>query len=104
MALFKTLNEAAASAQWGGEIFSPSTDPGPQMGSGQFPEEGFRRAAFQGVTRVVEKSQNWAAPNIYNVMDSSDKKECYRVVEGPWDAKNPWLDSFYFGGPGGCKI
>ncbi|KAK1260880.1 hypothetical protein QJS04_geneDACA002026 [Acorus gramineus] len=104
LALFKTLNEAASSAQWGGEIFSPRTAPGPQMGSGQFPEEGYQRAAFQRLTCVVDESKAWAAPNIYNVMDSSDKNDCYRVVEGPWGDDNPWLNSFYFGGPGGCEI
>ncbi|CAK9310952.1 unnamed protein product [Citrullus colocynthis] len=54
--LLPGLENGATTAAWGGEIYSPTTEAGPAMGSGHFPEEGFSKSAFVNQIQVAESS------------------------------------------------
>lgn len=42
--IFSNLAHGASLMSWGGEIYSTVTELSPPMGSGHFPEEGYRRS------------------------------------------------------------
>ncbi|XP_004511267.2 protein neprosin-like [Cicer arietinum] len=96
--LVPLLKNHASIVQFGGEI----VDTGPiwyhtntQMGSGNFPNEGFRRAAYVRTLQVVD-SNNYLN-QIPNPYFEATFPNCYDIKQG---FNNVWGKYFYYGGPG----
>jgi len=77
----------------GGVIAFSDGDISPPMGSGHFSEEGERKAAYIKHVQFIDESGLLYTPkNVYLI---EDKSNCYNIAGS--------TDTFYFGGPGGCK-
>ncbi|CAN1168530.1 hypothetical protein LINPERPRIM_LOCUS19255 [Linum perenne] len=98
--LFKHLPVAAALLEWGGEIINKEangTHTGTQMGSGVFPSEGFRKAAyFRSLEYVDGGGQVNPAEGITGY---ATRSECYDVAVGKTGEGLGGVH-FYYGGPG----
>ena len=94
--LFHYLSDSASVVEWGGQIVNLKVNGGQhtstQMGSGHFPEEGFRKASFFKDIQIVDQSNNLRAPGRGTQLVST-KYTCYNVRY----AENFY---FYYGGPG----
>ncbi|CAJ2636197.1 unnamed protein product [Trifolium pratense] len=95
--IFTHLKDSATEIHWGGEIanskYPKATST--QMGSGHFPNEGFKKAAYFRNLKVVDVDENEAPmPQITYLLENTD---CYTIM-----SKNSpkWGDYFYYGGPG----
>ncbi|XVF10588.1 hypothetical protein REPUB_Repub07fG0195300 [Reevesia pubescens] len=98
--LFTYMYGGANYVMWGGQVYSPTNEPSPAMGSGHFPEDG-----HDGKSAYFKQMQIWdninfvdPDPNFVNV--HSDRPECYSVQTAQEGAA---MDVFY-GGPGQCNI
>ncbi|KAG9440842.1 hypothetical protein H6P81_021007 [Aristolochia fimbriata] len=98
--LFHSLNYGATHVSWGGEVCSQNS-PGffPPMGSGQWAQSEYGKAAFVNKIRIARSD--------YVLVDAPDdlgpqetKPNCYTVVDKGNDVGN-FGRFFYFGGPGG---
>jgi hypothetical protein len=89
--------------QYGGEVANSSGgDSFPQMGSGDFAENGFGEAAFQNQIFYIPQDEDaglgvWADLSIYDQSPVS----CYKIELAYWPNGGDWGTYFYFGGPGG---
>ncbi|XP_029121182.2 protein neprosin-like [Elaeis guineensis] len=94
--LFHYLSDSASVVEWGGQIVNLKVNGGQhtstQMGSGHFPEEGFRKASFFKNIQIVDQSNNLRAPGRGTQLVST-KNTCYNARY----AENFY---FYYGGPG----
>ncbi|GKD77892.1 putative neprosin, partial [Tanacetum coccineum] len=95
--LFPDLFNNATEIHYGGEVINNigRVHTSTQMGSGHFPEEGFKKAAFVRNLEVVS-SEN----RIYPVSDLElveEASNCYNVKSG---FRNNWGNYIFFGGPG----
>ncbi|XP_068639917.1 protein neprosin-like [Aristolochia californica] len=99
--LFNTLAKDANRIDWGEETDSfvkPGVTYGP-MGSGRFPSEGYKKAAYMRNMKVIDSSMQFVdAPS--NLMPYTPTPQCYELGDNPADVAmiGP---HFYFGGPGG---
>ncbi|KAJ8449079.1 hypothetical protein Cgig2_004134 [Carnegiea gigantea] len=96
--LFTHLRAHANMIQFGGEIFNSRSQgfhTSTQMGSGQFADEGFGRAAYFRNLQVVDWD-NSLIP-LLNIHLLADHPNCYDIIQGK---NNVWGDYFYYGGPG----
>ncbi|XP_076884762.1 protein neprosin-like [Bidens hawaiensis] len=95
--LFNTLRGKAYSIEYGGEVFYENSNIHPltQMGSGHFPVEGFRKAAFASHLEVVD--ENNVAKDVENLNVYSNEPNCYGVKTGYGSNRKAYL---YYGGPG----
>ncbi|GAB2269811.1 hypothetical protein Dimus_004729 [Dionaea muscipula] len=97
--LFSHLRTHADMIQFGGEIVNSGSMSGyhtsTQMGSGHFPDEGFKKAAYFRNLQVVDWD-NSLLP-LTNLQVMADHPNCYNVRKG---RNNVWGDYFYYGGPG----
>uniref|UniRef100_A0A0D3EZ92 Neprosin PEP catalytic domain-containing protein n=1 Tax=Oryza barthii TaxID=65489 RepID=A0A0D3EZ92_9ORYZ len=85
----------ADSVQWGGEVYSPQiTTP---IGSGHFPEEGFRKATYSRAIQVVDSSNSLKPPN--GVGLRAPLPNCYNVMAGS-SSTTSCGTYIYYGGPG----
>jgi hypothetical protein len=91
------LNESATEVHWGGEIVNSKYPraTSTQMGSGHFPDEGFKKAAYFRNIGVFDVDENESSmPQITYLVENPN---CYTIMSG----NNPeWGDHFYYGGPG----
>ncbi|EPS60618.1 hypothetical protein M569_14184, partial [Genlisea aurea] len=96
--LFTSLSDTAYTVQWGGEVIDTKAGgqhTTTQMGSGHFPEEGYKRAAYIRDVRVVDYL--YAATPANGLQLYSDDWKCYGVDTHV----NPTYGIFlYYGGPG----
>lgn len=85
---------------WGGEILNPNYPQASsiQMGSGHFPEEGFKRAARITHMNVLNSNRVWVKPT--NPQNYADSPNCYNVKGG---IDRNWGTYLYYGGPGRNK-
>ncbi|KAG6488063.1 hypothetical protein ZIOFF_056821 [Zingiber officinale] len=96
--LFSHLAEHANMVQFGGEIVNAQSSgfhTSTQMGSGQFAEEGFRRAAYFRNLQLVDWD-NSLIP-LANLRLLADHPNCYSIRGG---MNRVWGNYFYYGGPG----
>lgn len=102
--LFTTLRESAEYVVWGGHVTSPSGVPGTrhtktQMGSGHFPDEGFKKACyFRNLLYTTLDSTTRSRPiRAKDLHRYTTKPNCYdlKLAEN-----RDWGVYFYFGGPG----
>ncbi|KAI3743007.1 hypothetical protein L1987_60708 [Smallanthus sonchifolius] len=96
--LFSYLTESASLIEWGGEVVNTASDgqhTTTQMGSGEFPREGFTKASYFRNIQVVDESNNLRAPK--DISTYSEQPNCYDVKTG---SNGNWGNHFYYGGPG----
>ncbi|XP_019057173.1 PREDICTED: uncharacterized protein LOC104806411 isoform X2 [Tarenaya hassleriana] len=96
------LAEGASFVSWGGEVYSPVTEKSPSMGSGHFPDEGFRKAAYVNGLKVIASTGQAITPTSYSLKTFSDSPKCYRAEYKP--AYGEWSSGIFYGGPGGCTF
>ena len=97
--LFTNLADSASTIQWGGEVINLKPNgqhTTTQMGSGHFPEEGFKGASYFKNLQVVDVSKTLRSPGTLYTFAANPN--CYRILlEKSSDA---WGNYFYYGGPG----
>ncbi|GAB4860667.1 hypothetical protein Ancab_035830 [Ancistrocladus abbreviatus] len=96
--LFSHLRDHANMIQFGGEIVNTRSmgyHTTTQMGSGQFANEGFRKAAYFRNLQMVDWDNSLIPLSNHHVL--ADHPSCYDISEG---RNNLWGDYFYYGGPG----
>ena len=97
--LFTALTSSASRIDIGGEVVFNKDDPSPPpMGSGHFPAEGQNKAVYVKDILFVDQDGILYKPNGDAFDLTADRRECYDI-----GGSDP-TDTFYFGGPGGCKI
>jgi hypothetical protein len=88
---------------YGGEVANyTGGDSFPQMGSGDFAENGFGEAAFQNTIFYIPQDEDdgvgvWAELSAHDESPAS----CYTIELVDWPKGGDWGTYFYFGGPGG---
>ncbi|KAJ0735536.1 putative neprosin [Helianthus annuus] len=96
--LFSYLTESASLIEWGGEVVNTASDgqhTTTQMGSGQFPQEGFSKASYFRNIQIVDESNSLRDPK--DLSTFSEQPNCYDVKTG---INGNWGSHFYYGGPG----
>ncbi|KAL8154222.1 hypothetical protein V2J09_011982 [Rumex salicifolius] len=96
--LFTHLRSHADMIQFGGEIVNTNSmgfHTSTQMGSGHFPDQGFKKAAYFRNLQVIDWDNNLIPTS--NLQLLADHPNCYDIVQGKSDV---WGDYFYYGGPG----
>jgi len=93
------MADAASEALWGGE--TATSNVWPEMGSGEFANQGWQRAAFQNTIFTIPRNEDngtgvWANPSA-----QAPESSCYTVDLVPANRGGNWGTYFYFGGPGG---
>ncbi|KAG2611142.1 hypothetical protein PVAP13_4KG125300, partial [Panicum virgatum] len=92
--LFSYLADSASSIMWGGEVYTPgSNQTYTQMGSGHFPEEGFRKASYIKNLQVIDSSNNIKSPNVVDF--TPERPNCYNLTIGN---NSDWGTYIYYGG------
>lgn len=84
--------------EWGGEVVNTASDgqhTTTQMGSGQFPDQGFSKASYFKNIQIVDESNNLRAPK--DLETFSEQPNCYDVQTR---SNRNWGSHFYYGGPG----
>uniref|UniRef100_A0A453MJI2 Neprosin PEP catalytic domain-containing protein n=2 Tax=Aegilops tauschii subsp. strangulata TaxID=200361 RepID=A0A453MJI2_AEGTS len=95
--IFTYLANSASSVQWGGEVFSPDVgQTSTQMGSGHFPNEGFRQASYIRNIQVVDSSNSLILPSDVGLI--APQNNSYDVQGGVYESN--WGTYIYYGGPG----
>ncbi|XP_023638831.1 uncharacterized protein LOC17885811 [Capsella rubella] len=104
--LFKAdgLANGATSVNWGGENFCSVRQRSPTMGSGHFPQEGYKKAAYVNDIQVMidTKSRQALIPTASSLKIDESYPSCYKV-DKIIDV-GEWSRAIFFGGPEGCKI
>ncbi|XP_023638826.1 uncharacterized protein LOC111830586 [Capsella rubella] len=106
--LFKDegLANGASVVDWGGEILClvRERSPCPTMGSGHFPQEGYKKAAYVNDIQVMidTKSRQALIPTASALKIDESDPSCYKV-EKLIDV-GEWSRAIFFGGPQGCKM
>ncbi|XP_076931843.1 protein neprosin-like [Bidens hawaiensis] len=95
--LFTDLRDHATTIEYGGEVFSPNLGrhTSTQMGSGHFPYEGFKSAAYARNLEVTDFLNQLV--DVPNLQTSADKPNCYDVQSG---FNSVWRNYIFFGGSG----
>ncbi|KAJ8449245.1 hypothetical protein Cgig2_002377 [Carnegiea gigantea] len=78
--LFTTLGNGATAGGWGGEIYSSVVQNYPPMGSGHFPEEGFRKACFIDQMKLLDPSHSVIYPDKSKLQEHVSMPKCYRLL------------------------
>ncbi|KAG7584473.1 Neprosin [Arabidopsis suecica] len=102
---FEGLANGANRIFWGGEVFSSVENMiSPIMGSGHFPQEGFKKAAFVNGLKVIDHvSKEVTSPPTSGLMLFADSPTCYNVQTISTVGED-WSSAIFYGGPGGCTI
>ena len=96
------ITKHADYAKWGGEVAHNTDGTWGEMGSGHFPPEGFRKAAYQKTIFTIPRDEDggygvWAALSSLHIT----KAACYDIKTTPAASGGSWGSHFFFGGPGG---
>ncbi|MFQ5350751.1 MAG: neprosin family prolyl endopeptidase, partial [Thermoanaerobaculia bacterium] len=93
------MKDAAAEILYGGETATNGTWP--EMGSGQFANQGWQRAAFQNTIFYIPRNENNGVGVWASLSAQEPAPSCYTVDLVPASSGGSWGTYFYFGGPGG---
>jgi hypothetical protein len=95
------LRSQADELSWGGEVIDvdpPSETTATDMGSGRFPWEAFRRAAYlRNIT--YQYNQSGATLPFGGLALVTEKPNCYGIA-GDFSSGSPWGTHYYWGGTG----
>ncbi|CAN8286535.1 unnamed protein product [Cochlearia groenlandica] len=97
--LFTSLGNGATRVQWGGEIVNKKADgkhTSTDMGSGYFPEEGFKKASYFRNLMVVDETNSLSEPQ--GLLPSARNSGCYNIKAGAGGSS--WRSYFFYGGSG----
>jgi len=98
------LGHGGSLASWGGEVYSPVKEKSPSMGSGHFPKEGFKKAAFVNGLKVIDREiEKIRSPPVKDLRLFANSPKCYKV-ETKTGVGEEWSSAIFYGGPGGCTI
>ncbi|KAL3676508.1 hypothetical protein R1sor_026456 [Riccia sorocarpa] len=99
--LFTTLRSGATNVQWGGEILNSAAERHTRthMGSGEFAEAGYQRAAYIRKLQTVSSKFEFVDAPLLQATPSATKVNCYSVKLLP-NISSTWGTHMYFGGPG----
>uniref|UniRef100_A0A0D9XER3 Neprosin PEP catalytic domain-containing protein n=1 Tax=Leersia perrieri TaxID=77586 RepID=A0A0D9XER3_9ORYZ len=70
------------------------------MGSGHFPQEGDKRAAYFQQIKIFNSKGHAERPLLSALDRSVDRPDCYKASTIYIFKKGSYM--FYYGGPGGC--
>ena len=87
---------------WGGEIYSSVLEAYPAMGSGHFPEEGFRKASYIRQMKVLDPSYSAIYPDNTTLRQTLSRPQCYGAFYAG-DYGGETGHTMFFGGPPGCQ-
>ena len=93
------MADAATSVLYGGETATDGRWP--EMGSGQFANQGWQQAAFQNTIFYIPRNENNGVGVWADLIAQEPAPDCYTVVLVPASNGGSWGTYFYFGGPGG---
>ncbi|KAH7652746.1 Neprosin domain-containing protein [Dioscorea alata] len=94
--MFSSLGDYAGRIQWGGLVYSPTSEPSPPMGNGKFPSNGGARVIK--INMINENGQTLEPQG--DELLYADKPDCYSISKLSNNRDVGWF--FSFGGPGGC--
>ncbi|KAL4574021.1 hypothetical protein LXL04_020843 [Taraxacum kok-saghyz] len=97
--LFPDLKEHATLIEYGGEVYNTpieGTHTTTKMGSGHFPNEGYRKASYIRNMGIVDEENTLNPVGPVSVL--AEKPNCYNVRRG-FDS-SVWGYYIFFGGPG----
>ena len=92
------LATSATSAKYGGETAGSS--PWPQMGSGEFADQGWQKAAFQNTIFYIPKNEDDGVGVWADLSEYEPSPDCYTIDIVPATKGGDWGTYFFFGGPG----
>ncbi|KAL6846052.1 hypothetical protein ACP4OV_023500 [Aristida adscensionis] len=98
--LFSKLNGGGGDVGWFGFVHYRKTESSPPMGSGHFPAEGARKAAYFKNIQLFDSKANAYDPKPSELTRVFTRQDCYNVSE-LFHAKDDGV-MFYYGGPRGC--
>ncbi|CAH8275617.1 unnamed protein product [Arabidopsis lyrata] len=104
--LFKPqgLADGASAVFWGGEVYSSVKEKSPSMGSGHFPQEGYKKAAYvNGFKIITDITKEVSSPLASALKTVADSPNCYNVKK-ILGVGEYWSRAILFGGPGGCTF
>ncbi|KAJ0627305.1 putative neprosin [Helianthus annuus] len=96
--LFSYLSESSSRVEWGGEVInlrSGGHHTTTQMGSGHFPQEGYRKASYIRNIEIVDDSNTLRSPQ--DLLTITPQESCYDIVKG---INDNWGSHVFYGGPG----
>ncbi|CAA7037160.1 unnamed protein product [Microthlaspi erraticum] len=97
------LANGASIVFWGGEVFSSVKEKSPSMGSGHFPFEGYKKAAYVNGLKVIDHQlAKVIIPPPTSIQLLADSPHCYDAEKEI--GKGDWSRAIFFGGPGGCTF
>ncbi|XP_058092699.1 protein neprosin-like [Magnolia sinica] len=104
--IFTSLADKSTGTDWGGETCTPEGIKSPPMGSGQFPDEGFKKASYMRRLQYVDNTYTFKdIPNTFKDVPNDgfvySDLQCYKLNDGG-NLGGFWDRNFFFGGPGGC--
>ncbi|XP_043700412.1 uncharacterized protein LOC122651159 [Telopea speciosissima] len=108
--LFTTLRDSASIIASGGEVYSPTSEPSPQMGRGRLPiiQDDDRHATWYSTyarkLQFVDEKFSFVNPDASLLKIHMDSIACYKAES--LISHNPYrINTILFGGPGGqCGI
>uniref|UniRef100_A0A8I7BER0 Neprosin PEP catalytic domain-containing protein n=2 Tax=Hordeum vulgare subsp. vulgare TaxID=112509 RepID=A0A8I7BER0_HORVV len=95
------LNGVAPIVLFSGFAIYPKNGRGPAMGSGHFPKEGDRKAAYFKNMKIFDSNAIAHDPSPSIMIPWMNRPDCYKVGDIPLGVKDSYL--FYYGGPEGCR-
>uniref|UniRef100_A0A0D9WY69 Neprosin PEP catalytic domain-containing protein n=1 Tax=Leersia perrieri TaxID=77586 RepID=A0A0D9WY69_9ORYZ len=101
MELCPKLIDGAPKMAWAGFVSYPKNEPGPAMGSGHFPGEGKRKAAYIKNIKFFDERTNAHEPSTKELLPVTDRPDCYKLSRVDHILKDRIM--FYYGGPNGCN-
>ncbi|PON86008.1 hypothetical protein TorRG33x02_182130 [Trema orientale] len=96
------LGKAATDVAWGGIALAGNDGNSPPMGSGEYPDGFYDRAAYFRDIRYLKKGLKQVSPTNEDVVDEIvDVSKCYGLQNDKLTRSDFWGYRFAFGGPGG---
>ena len=92
------LATSATAIKYGGETAGSS--PWPQMGSGQFADQGWQRAAYQNTIFYIPQDQDDGTGVWADLSEYEPSPDCYTIDIVPAARGGDWGTYLFFGGPG----
>jgi hypothetical protein len=93
------MGTAAEDILYGGETATDGRWP--EMGSGQFADQGWQRAAFQNTIFYIPRNEDDGVGVWADLTAQEPSPSCYTLDLVPASGGGSWGTYFFFGGPGG---